>query len=81
MEQFKLPVTYKGEEKLFTASLQVTGYTHKFIVDVNGQNVTFEPEEEGSYRALLNYKDIATAKNIDRELMKAISDSIRELLR
>ncbi len=28
---------------MFTASLLVTGFTHKFIVDVNGQEIIFEP--------------------------------------
>ena len=50
-EQFELPVEYKGEQLLFKASLIVTGYTHKFNVDVNGQMVIFEPDEERNYRA------------------------------
>jgi hypothetical protein len=35
-EQFELPVEYKGEQLMLVASLLVTGYTHKFNVDVNG---------------------------------------------
>ena len=46
MEEFELPVTYKGEERMFPASLQVTGYTDCFVVDINGQSFIFEPDEE-----------------------------------
>ena len=81
MEQFNLPVSYKGEEQEFTAWLHVTGYTHKFVVDVHGQNIIFEPDEEGTYRAVLNYEDINTAKNVDRELMQAISENIHTLFK
>jgi len=35
------------------AKLIVTGYTHKFGVDVNGQNIIFEPDEERNYRAVI----------------------------
>jgi hypothetical protein len=48
-EQFELPVEYKGQELMLKASLLVTGYTHKFNVDVNGQNIIFEPDEERNY--------------------------------
>ena len=46
MEEFELPVTWKGEGKLFSATLQVTGYTHRLVVDINGQCIIFEPDEE-----------------------------------
>lgn len=44
MEEFELPVTYKGEETMFPASLQVIAYTHGFVVDVNEQSVIFETD-------------------------------------
>ncbi len=40
-DQFELPVEYNGKEYMFPASLLVTGFTHKFIVDVNGQEIIF----------------------------------------
>jgi hypothetical protein len=52
-EQFELPLVYKGEQVLLKASLLVTRYTHKFNVDVNGQNIIFEPDEERNYRAVI----------------------------
>jgi hypothetical protein len=43
-EEFELPVKYKGEVQMLNAKLIVTGYTHKFSVDVNGQIIVFEPD-------------------------------------
>jgi len=80
-EQFELPVEYKGEELLFKTSLIITGYTHKFSVDINGQEVIFEPDEERNYRAVLNYDDISTSKNIDIELLKSIASAIEDLVK
>ena len=57
-EQFELPVEYKGKQLMLNASLLVTGFTHKFNVDMNGQMIIFEPYEERNYRAVLNFDDL-----------------------
>ena len=80
-EQFELPVEYKGQQHIFKATLVVYGFTHKFHVDVNGQVIVFEPDEERNYRAVLNYEDIGNNKNIDIELFKKISEVIEEIVR
>jgi hypothetical protein len=36
-QQFELPVEYKGKHLTLNASLLVTGYTHKFMVELDGQ--------------------------------------------
>jgi hypothetical protein len=79
-EEFELPVVYKGEQLMLKASLLVTGYTHKFSVDVNGQNIIFEPDEERNYRAVIPYDDINRNKNIDKELLKVIAAAIQEIV-
>jgi len=78
-EQFELPVVYKGEQPLFKASLLVTGYTHKFSVDINGQDVIFEPDEERNYRAVIKYADIPNHKKIDIELLRSIASALEKL--
>ena len=45
-QEFDLPVEYKGQEHIFKANLAVYGFTHKFHVNVNGQDIIFEPDEE-----------------------------------
>jgi len=80
-EEFELPVKYKLEELMFNAKLIVTGYTHKFSVDVNGQIIVFEPDEEKNYRAVINYDNINNEINIDKNLLKVIAASIEEIVR
>ncbi|MDQ2863624.1 MAG: hypothetical protein M3R50_08270 [Bacteroidota bacterium] len=80
MDEFELPVIYKGKEILFNSSLQVTGYTHRFIVDIFGQSVIFEPDEERNYRAIVSTEDLNNNKNIDQELLKMISEKITEIV-
>jgi len=75
-EQFELPLVYKGEQVLLKASLLVTRYTHKFNVDVNGQNIIFEPDEERNYRAIIPYDDINKNKPVDIQLLKEIAKAI-----
>jgi CRISPR/Cas system-associated exonuclease Cas4 (RecB family) len=64
-EEFELPVEYKGHQYLFKSTLLVFGFTHKFRVDVNGQMILFEPDEERNYRAVINHTDNEKTENID----------------
>ena len=80
-ETFDLPVEYKGEQLMLKTSLLATGYIHKFNVEVDGQNIIFEPDEEKIYRAVINYEDIKKHKNIDGELLKAIFYAIEKLVK
>ena len=80
-EQFELPVNYKGEQLMLKALLFKTGYTHKFIIDINGQAVIFEPDEERNYRAVLSYDEIGNEKNIDIELLKSIASAFENLVK
>ena len=80
-EEFELPVEYKGEEQMFNTKLIVTGYTHKFNVDVNGQSIVFELDDEGNYRAIIPYDDVPKIKSVDIELLKEIAKTIEEIIR
>ena len=77
-QQFELPVEYKGKHLTLNASLLVTGYTHKFTVDVNGQMIIFEPDEERNYRAVIPYDYIGKKKDMDIELLKSIAAAIEQ---
>ena len=78
-EPFELPVFYKGEEHLFTSHLQQSGYTHKIMVNVYGTEIAFEPDEERNYRALIDPEK--TDKNINIDLLKAIAESIEQIVK
>ena len=80
-EQFELPVQYKGQELMLKASLLVTGYMHKFNVDVNGVIIVFEPDEERNYRAVIPYDDIDNKRNIDKALLKTIVAAIEAIVK
>lgn len=78
-ETFDIPVNYKGEALLFPAQLQHTGYTHRFLVEVYGEEVFFEPDEERSYRALVDPEQLTQTLNVD--LLKAIAEAIESILK
>ena len=69
-ELFDLPVNYKGEQLDLPARLLLQGYIHKFQVEVNGQIVLFEPDEERNYRAVVSAEE-AERNRIDAELLRA----------
>ncbi|MDE3182376.1 MAG: hypothetical protein KGM16_03060 [Bacteroidota bacterium] len=70
----EIPVTYKGKELILNASVLVTGYTHKFTVEVNGQAVIFEPDEERNYRAVIANEGTP----VDRVLLGVIAERLKE---
>jgi len=76
-ETFQLPVEYEGQEEEYPAQIINHGYTHKVQVEVDGIIVTFEPDEEGSYRALI---DPLVSSSVDMGLLKAISETLGALL-
>ncbi|MDO3627536.1 hypothetical protein [Mucilaginibacter sp. BT774] len=51
-EPFNLPIIYQGAEQELKARFERWGYTHRFAVLIGETTVTFEPDEEGCYRAL-----------------------------
>ena len=78
-EAFELPVMYRNQEILFPAKLQQTGYSHRFCVEVHGQEVFFEPDEERNYRALIDPEKMS--KEISVELLQAIAGTIESLVK
>ncbi|MEO6548484.1 MAG: hypothetical protein ABIN94_10810 [Ferruginibacter sp.] len=78
---FEIPVWYKGEELFFAATLVVMGYVHKFKVEVDGQEMFFEQDDSGQYRAVADYNKMEQAKKIEVDLLKAIAASIESILK
>ena len=78
-EMFELPVQYNNQEFLFPAELQQSGYSHRFRVEVYGQDVFFEPDEERNYRALIDPEQMTT--DISVELLQAIASTIESLVK
>jgi len=78
-EVFDLPVSHKAQEILFPAQLVQAGYLHKFRVTVGDTDVFFEPDEEGSYRAVIDPEKIGT--ELSGELLADIAAAIEKVLR
>lgn len=72
MEEFQLPVTYKGQEQLFNVKLATFTYGYKFYVDVNGHEVIFERDDEGNMRAMI--QDLSSDSNVEKGLIEAIME-------
>lgn len=78
-EPFMIPILYEGDEYEYEARLVTVGYTHQFLVLINGMEVIYEPDEERNYRAILNEADQAKVKDADIELIKAVGDKIQTI--
>ena len=74
-EPFNLPVIYQGQEQEFQARFERWGYTHRFAVLIGETTITFEPDEQGSYRAFANDQ----ANQPDADLLQAIVDKLKKL--
>nr|WP_315027926.1 hypothetical protein [uncultured Chryseobacterium sp.] len=77
MEEFELPITYKGKEQLFNVKLATFTYGYKFYVDVNGNEVVFERDDSGNMRALI--QDTSSESKIEKELIEAIMEVFSSL--
>jgi hypothetical protein len=75
-ESIEIPVLYKNEMHIFTAHILAYGYTYKLSVNVDGTEIQFEPDEEGGYRAVLISAEADGTKKPDKELIRAISDTL-----
>jgi hypothetical protein len=69
-ELFILSVAYLGKEYELKARFERWGYTHRFMVLIDEETFTFEPDEEGSYRAL---GDFAWA---NRDLLQTVANKL-----
>jgi hypothetical protein len=79
-ETLEIPVTYKGEEIVFEARLVPSGFTYKLEVDVYGDKVLFEPDEEKNYRALVDPEKTGHGK-LDVDLLRAIAETIESAVK
>jgi hypothetical protein len=71
-EPFNLPVIYRGEEQELKARFERWGYTHRIAVLIGETTVTFEPDEEGGYRAL-------APQPVPVDLLRAVAEKLAAL--
>lgn len=74
---FQLAVMHGGKETIFDCELLPYTYTYKIRVDVAGQEILFERDDEGNFRAMIEYEKLETYKHIERSLLEDIADSLQ----
>lgn len=72
MEELELTINYLGETLALAVNAYNYGYTYRLDVKFGDQVITFEPDEEGSFRA---FADPET----DKELITAIAAELEKL--
>jgi hypothetical protein len=78
MEQLvEIPVTVRGVERTYPAKLLAWRYGMRFLVDLDGIEVTVERDDAGEFRAILPPE--FTGKPPDKELISAIIQVLQEL--
>ena len=74
---FELPVTINGEDRSFKGRLATFGYTYKFYIIVDGQELVFEKDDEQQYRVLS--EENTQNKAIDPVFLQAIVTALDNL--
>ena len=78
MEQtVEIPVEIRGVERTFAAQVQVWRYGVRFLVDVDGAEVTLERDDAGEFRAIL--PEGFAGKMPDQEVIRAIIEVLTAL--
>lgn len=78
---FEIPLTYKGKDLSFPATLITIGYMYKIQVDVFGKFVNFAPDEERNFRAVLSMNHMHDSDTIDKDLLRQIATTLEALFR
>jgi hypothetical protein len=80
-EVLSLNINYQGKSYAFEMQERNYGYVQKVVVVIGNTEVTFEPDEEGSYRALVSPELVNQQDNLlSVGLLQAITLRL-ELLR
>lgn len=80
-DAFDITIQYKGNEKILKGILITYGYSYKIQVDIDGEKIFFEPDEERNFRAMSDPENRTDAKQADPELLRSITEAIQEILR
>ena len=77
--EFILPIEFEGNELQLPARIVQTGYVVKLEVEIEGTLVTFEPDEERNWRAVMGYEDLINGKKVKRELIVEVAKFIETI--
>jgi hypothetical protein len=80
MDVLELPVTYRGVDREFPFRVAAQGFITRYVIDVDGVEVTYERDDSGEWRAVIYNQDQLTQKPPDLALLQAISDVLVKLV-
>lgn len=73
---FEIPVNCEGAEQLLKGRLVTFGYNYTFYVVVKGEELVFEKDEQGDFRAIGDSG--VSSKEVDK-VAEAIALALRQL--
>ena len=73
-DSFIIPLEIGQRKFEYPASLRSFGFTIKVEVDIDGTIVSFEPDEERNWRAVVGFDDVISGKKVNNDILKAIAD-------
>jgi hypothetical protein len=77
-EPFLIPIIFEGYEQEYKARFERWGYTHRIAVLVDETTYTFEPDEEGGYRAIAT-ENTNGSKPVSLSLLQLIAEKLKTL--
>lgn len=79
MNHSNYPFYSKAKTDCFLYSRSRLVYTYHIVVNLHGQEMFFEPDEERNYRTVIEEKKMS--KQVSLALLKAIAETIEALLK
>jgi hypothetical protein len=73
LSDFELTVAYKGKQETYTGQLLAFGYSYKIIILIGDTPVTFEPDEERNFRAIVPPEQV---HQTDPNLLQLLAEEI-----
>lgn len=81
-DPFTITINYKGAQRDFTAQLLLQGYSYKFKVLIDELEVFFEPDDDGSFRAIkMPGQDQKALEKLDKQLLFEIQQQLESIIK
>lgn len=77
MENFELPIHYKGRDYVFPAKIVRYGYNYKILVEINSTELFFERDEECNWRVILEQEPVRPS--LDKELIREMLQCLEQV--
>lgn len=76
-----LTIDFNGKLMELPTVLRQFGYSFRIDVTIGDTVVSYEPDEERNWRAMISYEDVQANKQLNPDLLKAIAAELENLTR